>query len=217
MAQTPNKSRGFTLIELLVVLAIIGILAAAGAFFSQDKVPSAVRSTMSELAGTFRNAQSLARNSGQAVYLRTTGGGAVDPRVEWGFLTFDATGNQVFGDVQGAWTIPAADGRFVSVGVGNADLATTGEDPSSVSAITLNTTASSVWNAALFPGSSTPNTSFWFLPNGAPNAEFFVSVVGRRGGAVFSTKNTVGVVVVNPNSGINGFVKKAGSSTWSRL
>lgn len=222
MVRPDLRSRGFTLIEVLVVLAIVGVLAAAGVYYTQDKSPAAVRVGLSELAGAIRNAQGLARSSGQSVFLRATGGGKQDPMLEWGFVTFDDTGKATYGVVQGAWTVPAGQARFVSFGVDKGTLSDAGVNPSpsSVSSITLNTSSTSIWETSLFPGSSTANNAFWFRPNGAVNSEFFVSVAGRRGGEVYSKANTAGVVIVNPVSGITVFLKKDTDNDkvkWARL
>jgi prepilin-type N-terminal cleavage/methylation domain-containing protein len=227
MIKMSNSENGYSLIEILVVLAIIGILATAGVMFRQSPVPAVVKATASTLSGALRNAQTLALSSGQQVYLRTAGGGANLPRVEWGFRVLKEDGTlDHFGPVQGTWTIPIGESRSISIGVGDADLDSSGTTtlPKNVAAIVArvqnNTT---IWNQTFFTGETgTPADSacpFFFMSTGAINQEFAVTVTGARSGQVFIGDNRIELVIVSPRSGIttyyNQHPEKTGSQ-WSR-
>jgi len=222
-----RSSYGYTLIELLVVLAIIGILASVGVFLSQSPVPAAVKASTSSLAGAIRNAQTLALSSGQQVYLRTTGGRTQLPTLEWGFRVLNADGTLAsLGPVQGTWTLPRADARYVSVGVGTSDLtdSSTTPLPSAVPAIASHVLSSStIWTRAFFTGAATPTDDGdcpFFLPTGAINEEFAVTVAGARDGTVFVGGNRISLIVVSPRSGISSFAKQNpedSSSPWTRI
>ena len=222
-----GRSRGFSLIEILVVLVILGILASAGAYYTQSPIPAAVRTGTSSLAAAFRDAQTLALSSGRQVYLQTTGGGTSPTRMDWGFRVLNADGTlNSLGPVMGSWTLPAAEQRFLSIGVGNADFtaASTAILPRDVPAISAhvvdNTT---LWSRTFFTGSSSPTAAAacpFFQPDGAISQEIFVTVAGARSGVVASTSSRMGLVIVSPRSGISSFMKQTPNTTtppWTRL
>ncbi|HEY3269795.1 MAG TPA: prepilin-type N-terminal cleavage/methylation domain-containing protein [Geothrix sp.] len=218
-----NLPRGYSLLEILVVMFIIGILAVSGAYYIQNKAPTAVKAVSQELAGILRQTQSLAINSGQQVYLRTQGGGgAPDTRIEWGFrlLKPDGTFDQ-FGPVQGSWVLSPQSNRYASVSLGAADLTTAGANPlpKDVPAIALhamnNTT---IWNTQFFKGGGVADTTYFFTANGTISQEFFIAVAGRRG-QVYLGAN-LGLVMVSPQAGLASFVKANASdvnASWMRL
>lgn len=226
-ARRPVRAPGYSLLELLVILVILGVLAAAGASLNQSPIPAAVRGTTSSLAGAIREAQTLALGSGQQVYLRTTGGGTSAPRLEWGFRLLNPDGSlDRLGPVQGAWTLPAAESRFVSIGIGSADLAAadTAVLPKAVPAIALRVqNNAAIWTNAFFSGSPTPTAEAdcpFFWGDGVISQEFFVTVTGLRSGIIPTRDNRLGLVVVSPRSGISTFAKpKPNDPTppWSRL
>ncbi|MDP2875588.1 MAG: type II secretion system protein [Holophaga sp.] len=213
---------GYSLIELLLVMAIVGILALAGVYYSQSPVPAAVKATASSLNGALRSAQTLALGSGQQVYLRTTGGGAAPPQLEWGFRILNANGTLAsLGPVQGAWTIPPADARYVSIGVGDADLTASGVVPlpGDVAAISSHVLDNAtIWAREFFTGSTAPDPCPFFMGNGAINQEFAVTVSGARSGAVFRSGNRMELIIVSSRSGISAYKVSPlpAGSVWNR-
>ena len=218
---------GFSLLELLVVLVILGVLATIGVSLNQSPIPASVKAATSSLTGAIRNAQTLALGSGQQIYLRTRGGGTSAPQLEWGFRVPNSDGSlNHLGPVQGAWTLSPAESRFVSIGVGDADLtaADTATLPKAVPAIAMhvqNNTA--IWTRAFFTGDPTPTADAdcpFFYGTGLISQEFFVTVTGAHSGAVAVKANRMGLIVVSPQSGISAFSKQEpnfSTPPWSRL
>ena len=207
--------------EMLLVMVILGILAAAGAYWAQSPIPPAVRGATSGLTGALRNAQALALSSGQPVYLQPTGVGTDAPGLEWGFCTLDAGGTITKGTpVQGSWVLPAGEARYVALGGASllsAVVTGGGSMPGAVPAIAAHVQSSSIWDGTFFASGTATRC---FLGNGAINQEFFVGIAGLRSGSPFSNGNRLGVIVVSPASGIATYLKQdPGSATpaWSRL
>jgi prepilin-type N-terminal cleavage/methylation domain-containing protein len=73
MTSQSKHNRGFTLIELLVVLAIVGVLAFAGAFVLGNRRTYGVRTVMDEVTGVLLRAQSLSGRMGRTVTLSVNG------------------------------------------------------------------------------------------------------------------------------------------------
>lgn len=206
--------RGFTLFELLVVLFIIVILGYFTVTSLPGKQSSAVRGTVSDLQGALLAAQSLARNSGRRVAVRSSGGGAAAPVLEWGF---DDTAN----DVQGTWRQPTNSFGASSIGLGNADLtpANPSPNPSTVAAITPGYIPLVAWNGQLFDGAVSPTRKFTFDGTGQSSLDFFVTISGRRNGAVYQGC-PMAVIVGGTRTGIAAFYKPGtgeGNSVWQRL
>lgn len=204
-----------------MVMVIIGILAVAGATWTQSPVPSAVKAATSGLTGALRSAQALALSSGQAVYLQPTGVGTTSPGLEWGFCTVDASGALTKGTpVQGSWVMPAGEGRYVSIGGASllgSVVSGGGTLPGAVPAIAAHVQSASIWEGTFFTSGTATRC---FLGNGAINQECFIAVAGTRDGSLFSSGNRLGVIVVSPASGIATYLKQdPGSATpaWSRL
>lgn len=210
---THRGSAGYTLIEILVVLAIIGILAYAGAAQFMSKRPVSVRGVTVELAEAIRSTQTLARSSGRQVFLRTSGGGATTPRLEWGF--------QDIGQVQGSWALTPQNGTYAAVGVGRTDLDLVAPDPSpeGVAAI-KGLVLASAWDAVFFSGNVTPAVPALCNTNGAFSTDFVVTVVGRTGGQVGRGDTPIGLIVVGSASGMGVFYKPNAqdkTASWQRL
>ncbi len=230
----PHRDTGYTLIELLVVLAIMGILAIAGAAWTMNRPTTAVRGVTNDVYGLLRAAQTLAHNSGRNVALQTVG---TEPgktlSLAYGFFAQKSDGTDDFSKgpgstsanpVMGAMGIDPTLSRYAQVGD-----ATTGQfgsilpNPSPGSDTILKTLeTSSFWGDSannLFQGGGTPSNVFYFQPDGTPNADFYVPIVGVRSGVV-SSDLPVGLILASRNNGLLVFLKsKSNDSTapWSRL
>ncbi len=229
-----NRSAGFTLIELLVVLAIVAILAGVGLNLSVSRPTTAVRSATGDVYGVIQSAQNLARNSGRNVALQT---GGTDPGktlvLQYGFFVQKADGTDDFtkgpgttaqNPVIGELRVDAYLSRYAQVADATTDQFTTiSPSPSPASDAVLSAIESaSFWNTSsnnLFSGSSTPTAVFFFQPDGRPNQDFFVPIVGVRSG-VLSKTLPLGLILASRNKGLLGFTKPTSNdsnSPWRRL
>ncbi|MBP1628587.1 MAG: hypothetical protein H6Q00_3062 [Holophagaceae bacterium] len=78
--------RGYSLIELLVVLAVVSILAVAGATTLGNRSSGAVRGVLDELEGTLLSAQKRASATGRDVMIATQGNwGGASPALLMGY------------------------------------------------------------------------------------------------------------------------------------
>lgn len=224
---------GYTLIELLVVLAIVGILAWAGAAFTLNRPASAVRGVTSDVYGLLRSAQTLARNSGRRVALQTVG---TEPgktlKLEYGFFaqkadgTDDLTkgpGSTTANPVMGTLSIDPSLSRYAQVGDAATDqFSAIYPNPSPSSDTVLSGLESATfWSSSasnLFQGGSTPSNAIFFQSDGTPSADFYVPIVGVRSGTV-SSDLSVGLIVCSRTNGLLVFLKSKSNdanSPWSR-
>jgi prepilin-type N-terminal cleavage/methylation domain-containing protein len=229
-----HRDTGYTLIELLVVLVIVGILAIAGAAWTLNRPTTAVRGVTNDVYGLIRAAQTLARNSGRNVALQTQG---TEPgrtlTLSYGFFAQKSDGTDDFtkgpgstssNPVMGALTIDLSLSRYAQVGD-----ATTGQfaaimpNPAPQNDTVLKTLEpSSFWTDStknLFQGGSAPSNTFYFLPDGTPNADFYIPITGVRSG-VISSGLPVGLILASQKDGLLAFLKSQSNSTnspWSRL
>ncbi|MDE2105662.1 MAG: prepilin-type N-terminal cleavage/methylation domain-containing protein [Patescibacteria group bacterium] len=230
----PHRDTGYTLIELLVVLVIVGILAIAGAAWSMNRPSAAVRGVTNDVYGLLRSAQTLARNSGRNVALQTQG---TEPgrtlTLVYGFFAQKSDGTDDFtkgpgstsaNPVMGSLTIDLSLSRYAQVGdAATGQFASIMPNPAPQSDTVLkDLDPSSFWSNSgnnLFQGGSTPSNAFYFVPDGTPNADFYVPIVGVRSGVV-SSDLPVGLILASRNNGLLSFLKSqsnAPTSPWSRL
>lgn len=229
----PHRESGFTLIELLVVLAIVGILAWAGASFTLSRPTTAVRGVTGDVYGFLRSAQTLARNSGRRVVLQAVG---TEPgktlQLNYGYFVQNADGTDdltqgpgatAANPVMGTLALDPSLSRYAQVGdAATGQLGTILPNPSPGGDTVLSGLESAAWwgNTAnnLFQGSSTPSNAVFFQPDGTPNVDFYVPVVGVRSGVV-SSDLPVGLILASRNSGLLVFLKSKSNdpkSPWSR-
>ena len=216
----PNqRQKGFTLIELLLVLAIVAIMLGIASYYGLPKQPAAVRGATFELAASVRDAQSLAKNSGQNVYFRTSGSGpsflfeyGVFPLLGDG--TEDKTSAANF-QPRGSFAPHGTNYLYAQVDSGGAMMDTAAPTPN------LRTQALFVpggTGSYLVPQADpTLASAFFFLPSGQASANFYLDVVGLRGGQPY-TKSPLGLISVSTTTGLRAFYKgEASSGKWQRM
>lgn len=230
---SPHRESGFTLIELLVVLAIIGILAYAGASLTMNRPAAGVRGVTNDVYGLLRSAQTLARNSGRRVVLQTAG---TEPGktlvLNYGYFVQNADGTDDFtqgpgatvaNPVMGSLAIDPALSRYAQVGdasTGQFGAILPNPAPGSDTVLT-SLESSSFWGDStknLFQGGSATNAIF-FQPDGTPSADFYVPIIGVRSGTV-SSDLSVGLILASQKNGLLVFLKSKSndpSIPWSRL
>ncbi len=228
-----RRDSGYTLIELLVVLAIVGILAYAGVGLFIGRPTVAVRGATNDVYGLLRAAQTLARNSGRRVALLTSG---TEPgrnlSLQYGFYAQQADGTDdmskgpgatAANPVLGTLTLDPSLSRYAQVGdAATGQLASILPNPAPASDATLsNLQGAAFWSSSannLFQGGSTASTAVFFQPDGTPNRDFYVPVVGVRSGVV-SSDLPVGIILGSQANGLLAFLKAQGNDPakpWSR-
>lgn len=228
-----RRDSGYTMIELLVVLAIVGILAYAGVGLFIERPTVAVRGATNDVYGVLRAAQTLARNSGRRVALQTSGTEAGrNLRLEYGFYvqladgTDDMTkgpGATTANPVLGTLTLDPTVSRSAQVGdAATGQLASILPNPAPASDPTLSKLqGAAFWSSSannLFQGGSTASTAVFFQPDGLPNQDFYVPIVGVRGGVV-SSDLPVGIILGSQTNGLLAFLKAKSNDPakpWSR-
>lgn len=207
------RQSGFTLIELLIVLFVAAILGYAVVTQIPAKQPSAVKGVTNDLAGSLIAAQTLARNSGRQVFLQTSGGGGVQPVLQWGYVD----NNQIVG----TWTEDTRSFAYASVGVGSADFAAAAPSPNPSIAVPAiqGFISPAAWGTTFFDGGSTATVKAIFDTSGAVSSDVFVAVCGRSNGKVYGGC-PMGVIVLGRKTGIGIFYKPNASDVaqpWQRL
>lgn len=222
---------GFSLIELLVVLGLVGILTIVGYSTLTSSKPSAVKGTLSTLAGHLGQARALARSTGQTIGVRTSGSTQDTLQLEYGVAIM--TG----GSVTGIQDSTRQGGTFNYVSLSNStkqaclvdinkalyDSASANPAfPSSIlSDLLTPTTPTTTFPTPLFKGGSGNDYSIYFDTVGRPNMDFFVAVVASRGGSSsVDPKGPIGLIVVTRNNGISTYFKLAANNSaesWKRL
>lgn len=228
-----RRESGYTLIELLVVLAIVGILAYAGVGLFIGRPTVAVRGATNDVYGVLRAAQTLARNSGRRVALQTSG---TEPgrnlSLQYGFFAQLADGTDdlskgpgatAANPVLGTLTLDPSLSRYAQVGDAATDqLASILPNPAPASDATLSKLQGAAFWASsannLFQGGSTASTAVFFQPDGTPNRDFYVPIVGVRSGVV-SSDLPVGIILGSQANGLLAFLKVQSNDPakpWSR-
>ncbi len=231
-----SDQSGYSLIELLVVLAIIGILVGVGLNFSISRPATAVRGVTNDVYGLIQAAQNLARNSGRNVALQTSGTqSAKTLTLQYGFFvqksdgTDDLTkgpGSTTANPVVGSMKLDTSLSRYAQIGdAATNQFSTASPSPAPGSDTVLSALEpSTFWtNTAnnLFTGATSPTSPavFYIKPDGLPNQDFYIPIVGTRSGVV-GTDLPIGLILDSKANGLLSFLKsKSNDSTkpWQRL
>lgn len=228
-----HRESGYTLIELLVVVAIVGILAYAGVSLFINRPSSAVRGVTGDVYGALRAAQTLARQSGRRVALQTRGTEpGRDLVFEYGFYAQLADGSDDMTKGPGATLANPVIGTLVpdqslssyaQIGDATSDqFSKAFPTPAPATDVVLAGMQGAVfWTTSannLFQGGPTVSNGVFFQPDGTPNRDFYVSIVGLRGGVV-SSDQPVGLILGSQTNGLLAFLKAKSNDSakpWSR-
>lgn len=204
-----TNSKGYSLAELLVVLVIVGILATVGVTMVTDRKSPSVKAATMNLAATLEDARALARGSGQAVTLGTTGSGADV------VLTYTGAGGQTGSYIHSAdsqaahYSLIDAAGTSKPAADALASLKSSLKD-TQAGGTSLFTTG--MWSTNAFGSGA----GLVYAGNGTLNKEAYVTVVGSVNG-VPMPQGAVGVILLNASGNIYRYFRTSPAATWQRL